>query len=81
MSFDGRIDGDRPSFIDRFNATFTGLGGLGSGDTSIGEVVGQNKFKNIALFATNLQPPATNDGSLFGYGTAAGSNDTGASNI
>ena len=78
MSFDGRIDGDRPSFIDRFNAT---LSGLGSGDTNIGEVVDQNKFKNIALFATNLQPPANNDGSLFGYGSAAGSRDTGASNI
>ena len=51
MSFDGRIDGDRPSFIDRFNST---LAGLGSGDTNIGEVVDQNKFKNIALFATNI---------------------------
>lgn len=78
MSFDGRIDGERPSFIDRFNST---LAGLGSGDTNIGEVVDQNKFKNIALFATNMQPPATNDGSLFGYGSAAGSHDTGASNI
>ena len=78
MSFDGRIDGERPSFIDRFNST---LAGLGSGDTNIGEVVDQIKFKNIALFATNMQPPATNDGSLFGYGSAAGSHDTGASNI
>ena len=78
MSFDGRIDGDRPSIIDRFNST---LAGLGSGDTNIGEVVDQNKFKNIALFATNLQPPANNDVWLFGYGSAAGSHDTGASNI
>ena len=78
MSFDGRIDGDRPSFIDRFNST---LAGLGSGDTNIGEVVDQNKFKNIALFATNLQPPAQNTGSAFGWGYAGGSQDTGASNI
>lgn len=74
-----RIDGERPNFIEKFNAT---LSGLGSGDTNVGEVVDdQNKFKNVMLFATNLQPPATNDGSLFGYGTAAGSHDTGASNI
>ena len=73
-----RIDGERQSFIEKFNAT---LSGLGSGDTNVGEVVDQNKFKNVMLFATNLQPPATNDGSLFGYGTAAGSHDTGASNI
>ncbi len=73
-----RIDGERSNFIEKFNAT---LSGLGSGDTNVGEVVDQNKFKNVMLFATNLQPPATNDGSLFGYGTAAGSHDTGASNI
>ena len=79
MGFDAKIDGNNPSFLDRFNAT---LSGLGSGDTNIGELADENKFKNIAsLYATNMQPPAQNTGSAFGWGYAGGSQDTGASNI
>lgn len=78
MGFENNIDGVKPNLMDRFNAA---VAGFGSGDTTIGEIAEENKFKNVALFAANIQPPAVNTGSLFGYGTAASSNDTGASNI
>ena len=79
MGFENNIDAVKPNLLDRFNAA---IAGFGSGDTNIGEIAEENKFKNIAsLYATNIQPPAQNTGSAFGWGYAGGSQDTGASNI
>jgi hypothetical protein len=78
MGFENNIDAVKPNLMDRFNAA---VAGFGSGDTSISEILEENKLKNVALFATHMQPPAQNNGSAFGWGYAASSNDTGASNI
>ena len=66
------------NMLDKLNSA---VAGFGSGDSSVGGIDEQNKYKNVALFATHLQPPAVNNGSVWGYGTAGGSNPTAAANL